>query len=127
MINDSMSNREHAATEGRSPKNIIVLCAGILLVFVGILFSRIGVIPGGGAMLLGVFFVTKGASRLQCSTSDCVLGAITLSLALFSKISFLGPVPRLTLDIAAILTTVVFLFTGLSLKSIIMEQRRRKP
>lgn len=107
---------------GRSFGNVFVLIAGLSLSAISVLFSRHGLMLVG----LGAFFIIKGASKLPCKASDVLLSIFTFGLLLLSKTPSLGQALRLTFELSAVLLTIVFVFSGLSLRSIMTEQRRAR-
>ena len=123
-----MSVLQHDSTSTKAARpgpNLLVLLVGLSLAFAGVLLPSHPSILGVGAIALASFYVVKGASPLPCQRSDYTIALVTLLLVLASSLPVFYPISR-ELEIGALGLTVIFLFTGLSLKEIYLDQQNRR-
>jgi hypothetical protein len=106
---------------------MVIICLGIGVAVVGIVFSEAGhFLRHGAAIGLGGYFALKGVSRLKCEAIDVLLASAGLALVVLSKAvapKVLSPdVP----EIVAFLLAVVYAVTGLTFTTIAADQRARR-
>jgi hypothetical protein len=107
-------------------QNIVVLCLGISIAAVGALFTETGaILRHGAAIAIAVFFTIKGTSRLQCKLSDVLLAFLALCLVVLSKTVPSSRLNPMVFEIGALVVVPIYVFSGLSYKSIIANQRSR--
>ncbi len=126
MTSDKPKSEERSWGHRYHVENVLVLCFAVAIAVLGVLLSRTGIIfSAGGAMGIGAIYIIKGASRLRCHKSDYLLALTTLALAILSKVPALAKSIRLSCELVAVLLTIMFLLTGLSLRSILAAQKHR--
>ena len=105
-------------------QNVAVLCLGICIAAVGAFRTEAGVILRHGAgIAVAVFFVIKGASKLRCKMSDVLLGCLGLCFIILSKAVPSNWVTPVVFEVGLLIVVAIYIFTGLSYKAIIMNQK----
>jgi hypothetical protein len=105
-----------------------VLVLGILVAAVGAVFPiQSGhIFRNGAPAVVAVFLIGKGVSTLRCRTSDVLLSAAAFGLVVLSKIVRTQTLSPVVFHVAALAILPIFAMTGLTLKAIAEERRRRK-
>ena len=105
-------------------RNIAIMCLGLGVAIVGIIFSESGhLLRHGVSIALGAFFAIKGTSKLRCELSDVAIAFAAFTLVLLSKVFPPRILPPDSFEIAALGLAVAFAVTGLKFKSIAAEQK----
>ncbi len=110
-------------THYRENLTIFALTVGILTLEVALPYS--GKLLRHGLFVLAFAFLWKAISHLRCTVSDMVLTAVILVLIALSRFVSPAYVSPLIFEIAALVLTLVFLSTGLSLKAIAEDRKNR--
>lgn len=77
----------------------------------------------GAAIAIAVFFTIKGASKLRCRVSDILLVGLALCFVILSKTVPSKWVTPVVFEIGTLAIVPIYLFTGLTYKAIIANQR----
>jgi len=108
-------------------QNVLVLCFGISIAAVGAFFTEAGaILRHGGAIAIAVFFTIKGASKLQCKLSDVLLVCLALCFVILSKTALSGRLTPVVFEVGALVLVPIYMFTGLTYKAIISNQRSHR-
>src|SRR5262249_8327903 len=104
---------------------VIVAAVAVLIITVASLDSGRILRSGGGFGLAAILFA-KGVSRLRGSLSDVWLAVAVLVLVLASKTVNPKLTSPLIFESVAIALTLIFILTGLTFRSIAIEQKERR-
>ena len=80
----------------------------------------------GAAIAIAVFFTIKGTSKLACKTSDVLLVGLALCFVVLSKTVPSKLVTLVVFEIGALAVVPIYIFTGLTYKAIIANQRSHR-